>query len=120
MAMKLLAALNAVDPSLTPDVSISLVALTQRAIVTRAGQTSVARPGDAFVRSSSTLLGEAKRISGTPVEDSQSDGTATSGGGEYISGWRWSPPVERTAIAHYIFYASGLARWSGRLINLYA
>ncbi len=52
------------------------------------------------------------------VEDSQSDATAGSDG-QYVSGWAWSSPRQLTAIAHYLFYASSPAGWSGRIINVY-
>jgi hypothetical protein len=120
MSIKLLpASVNAVDPPPAPDVSTSLVPLTQRAITTRAGQISLVPSADAFAWSSSTRRGEANLIYGTPVEDSQSDETGPSAG-EYVSGWAWSRPVESTAVAQYLSYAAGLAAWSGRLIDVYA
>lgn len=120
MSIKLLlAAVNPVDPPQAPDVSTSLVPLTQRAITTRARQNSLVPSADAFAWSSSTLRGVANRIYGTPVDDSQSDGTGRSGWG-YLSGWAWSHSVERTALAHYVFYMASPASWSGRLIDVYA
>jgi hypothetical protein len=120
MSIKLLpASVNPVDPSQAHDVSTSLAPLTQRAITTRAGQISLVPSADAFAWSSSTRRGAAKFISGTPVEDSQSDQTERSGW-EYVPGWASSHSVERTAIAHYLSYAAGAASWSARLINLYA
>jgi len=120
MSIKLLpASVNPVDPSQASDVSTSLVPLTPRAITTRAGQISLVPSADAFAWSSSTRRGGANRIYGMFVEDSQSDETGRSGW-EYVSGWAWSHPVGRTAIAHYLFYATDPASWSGRLINLYA
>jgi hypothetical protein len=120
MSIKLLpASVNAVDPPPAPDVSTSLVPLTQRAITTRAGQISLVPSAAAFAWSSSTRRGEANLIYGTPVEDSQSDETGPSAG-EYVSGWAWSRPVESTAVAQYLSYAAGLAAWSGRLIDVYA
>jgi hypothetical protein len=122
MSIKLLpASVNPVDPAQPPEVSTSLVPLTQRAITTRAGQSSLVLSTDAFAWSSSTGQGGANRICGTPVEDTPSDET-TGSGGEYVSGWAWSRPVEKTAIAHYLFYfyASSPASRSGRFINLYA
>jgi hypothetical protein len=117
MSIKLLpASVNPVDP---PEVSTSLVPLTQRAITTRAGQIRLVPSADAFAWSSSMRRGGANPIYGTPVEDSQSDETGRSGWG-YLSGWAWSHSVERTAIAHYLFYAAGPAGWTGRLIDLYA
>ncbi|HXM59534.1 MAG TPA: hypothetical protein VN950_01675 [Terriglobales bacterium] len=117
MSIKLLpASVNPVDP---PDVSTSLVPLTQRAITMRAGQISLVPSTEAFAWSASTRRGGANHIDGTPVEDSQSDETGRTGW-EYLSGWAWSHSVERTAIAHYLFYAAGPAGWSGRLIDLYA
>jgi hypothetical protein len=113
------AAVNPVDPSPAPDASTSLVPLPQRAIPTRAGQIGLVPSADTFAWSSSSLRGEPNRIDGIPVEDSQSDETGRSAW-EYVSGWAWSPPVESTAIAHYLSYAGGFAGWSGRLINLYA
>src|SRR5580692_7930878 len=102
MSLKLLPAyVNSVD---TPDVSTSLVPLTQRAITTRASQISLVPSADAFAWSSSTRRGAANRIDGTPVEDSRSDETGSSGG-EYVSGWAWSRLVGSTAVAHYLFYA---------------
>ncbi len=120
MSIKLLpASVNPVDPSLAPDLSTSLVPLTQRTITTRARQISLVPSADAFAWSSSPRGGGANRIYGTPVDDSQSDETGRSGW-EYLSGWAWSHSVELTAIAHYLFYAAGPAGWSGRLIDLYA
>ena len=120
MSIKLLpAAVNPVDPPQAPDVTSSLVPLTQRAITTRAGQISLVPSAAAFAWSSSTRQGQAKFIHATPVEDPQSDETGNSGW-EYLSGWAWSRSVESTAIANYLFYGAGPARWSGRLINLYA
>jgi hypothetical protein len=118
MSIKLLpASVNPVDPSQASDVSTSLVPLTQRAIATRASQISLVSSADAFAWSSSTRRGEATRIDGTPEEDSHADET---GRGEYVSGWGWSTPVERTVIAHYLSYASAPASSSGRLIDVYA
>jgi hypothetical protein len=120
MSIKLLpASVNPVDPSQAHDVSTSLVPPTQRAITTRAGQISLVPSADAFAWSSSTRRGGPTRISGTPVEDSQSDETGRSGW-EYVSGWASNNSVERTAIAHYLSYAAGPASWSARLIDLYA
>jgi hypothetical protein len=119
MSIKLLpASANPVDPSHAPDVSTSLVPLTQRAITTRAGQISLVPSSDAFAWSSSTRRGEANRIDGTPVEDSQSDETGRSGW-ESFSGWAWIRPIE-TAIAHYLSHAASSAGWSGGLIDVYA
>jgi hypothetical protein len=127
MSIKLLpAAVTPVDPPQAPDVSTRLVPLTQRAavattqraITTRASQIGLVPSADAFTWSSSTRRGGANRIYGTFVDDSQSDETGRSGG-EYVSGWAWSHPVGRTAIAHYLFYATDPASWSGQLINLY-
>jgi hypothetical protein len=120
MSIKLLpASVNPFDPPQAPDVSTSLVPLTQRAITTRAGQISLVPSADAFAWSSSTRRGGANRIYGTFVEDSQSDETGRSGW-EYVSGWAWSHSVERTAVAHYLSYAADPAGWSGWLIDLYA
>jgi hypothetical protein len=63
-------------------------------------------------------MDQANWIDGTPVEDSQSDETASAG--EYVSVWARSRPVEGTAIANYLFYAAAPAGWSGRLIDVYA
>ncbi|MGB8060487.1 MAG: hypothetical protein WCF26_01140 [Candidatus Sulfotelmatobacter sp.] len=120
MSIKLLlASVNPVDPSQGRDVSTSLVPVTQRALTTRAGQISLVPSADTFAWSSSTRRGEANRIDGTPVEDSQSDETGASGW-EYVSGWAGGRSVESTAIAHYLSYASGPAGWSGRLLDVYA
>jgi hypothetical protein len=120
MPIKLLpASVNLVNPSQAPDVSTSLVPLTQRAITARAAQINLVPSTDTFAWSSSTRRGGANRIYGTVVEDSQSDETGRSGW-EYVSGWAWSRPVALTAIAHYLSYAAGPAGWNGRLINLYA
>jgi hypothetical protein len=119
MSIKLLPApVNPVDPSQASDVSASLVPLTPRAVTAQAGQRSLVPSGDTFSRSPSTRQDEANWIDGTFVEDSQSDATASAG--EYISGLSWSRPVAITAIAHYLFYSAALARWSGRLIDIYA
>jgi hypothetical protein len=119
MSIKLLpASVNSVDASQASDVSTSLVPLTQRAITTQSGQISLVPSADTFFRSSSTRLDQANWIDGTPVEDSQSDETASAC--EYVSGWAWSRPVESTAIANYLFYAAAPAGWSGRLIDIYA
>ncbi len=120
MSIKLLpASVNPLDPAQAPDVSTSLVPLTQRAITTRASQISLVPSADAFARSSSTRRGEANLIHGTLVEDSRSDETGRSGG-EYVSGWAGSRSVERTAVDHYLSYAAGPAAWRGRLLDLYA
>jgi hypothetical protein len=119
MSIKLLpASVNPVDPSQASDVSTSIAPLTPLAVATRAGQSSLVSSGDTFSRSSSARQGEANWIDGTFVEDSHSDATASSG--EYVSGLAWSRPVASTAIAHYLFYSSAPAAWSGRLINVYA
>jgi hypothetical protein len=119
MSIKLLpASVNSVDPSPAPDVSTSLVTLTQRAITTQAGQVSLVSSADTFSWSPSTRLHQANWIDGTPVEDSQSDETVSAS--EYVSGWAWSRPVESTAIANYLFYAAAPAGWSGRLLDVYA
>ncbi|MFZ0953178.1 MAG: hypothetical protein WAN17_12985 [Candidatus Sulfotelmatobacter sp.] len=120
MSIKLLpASVNPIDSSQASDGSTSLVPLIQRAITTRASQISLVPSVDAFAWSSSTRRGEVNLIYGTPVEDSQSDETGR-WGGEYVSGWAWSRPVESTAIAHYLSYAANPGGWSGRLIDLYA
>ena len=119
MSIKLLPASVTPDSSQAPDVTTSLVPLTQRAITTRAGQISVVPSADAFAWSSSARQGQAKFIDGTPVEDPQSDETEQSDW-EYLTGWAWGRSVESTAVAHYLSYSAGPARWSGRLINLYA
>jgi hypothetical protein len=120
MSIKLLpASVNPVDPSDASDVSTSLVPLAQRAITTQAGQITVVPSADVFAWSSSTRRGGANIISGTPVEDSQSDETGLSGT-QYLSGWAGSSPVELTAIAHYLFYAASPASWRGWLVDLYA
>ena len=118
MSIKLLLASNPVDPSQALAASTSLVPLIQRAITTRARQSGLVPAAAAFAWSSSRR-GEVIRIDGTPVEDSQSD-VAERSDWEYVSGWAWSPLVESTATAHYLFYAAGFASWSGRLIDLYA
>jgi hypothetical protein len=116
--MKLLpASVTPVDLSQAPDVSTSLVPLTQRAITTRPGQISIAPSADTFAWSPSTRR-EPNLIYGTSVEDSQSDETGRSRG-EYVSGWAWTRPVERTAVAHYLFYAAGPVS-RRRLIDVYA
>jgi hypothetical protein len=120
MSIKLLpASVNPVDPSAAFDVSTSLVPLSQRAIATRAGQISLAPSADNFTWSSSMRPAASNLISGTVVEDSQSDETGTSLG-EYVSGWTGSRPIESTAATHYLFYAAAPAAWNGRLINVYA
>lgn len=120
MSIKLLpASVSPVDSSQAPDVITSLVPLTQRAITTRSGQISLVPSADVFARSSSTRQTQAKFIDATPVEDPQSDETRYSAC-QYLSGWAWSPSVESSAIAHYLSYAAGPTRWSGRLIDLYA
>jgi hypothetical protein len=120
MLIKLLpASVNLVDESQASDASTSLAPLTQRAITTRAGKIGLVPSADAFAWSSSTRRSKANRIDGIPVEDSQSDQKGPSAW-EDLSGWSWSPPVESTAIAHYLFYAAAFGSWSGRLINLYA
>lgn len=120
MSIKLLpAAVNPADPSQAPDVSNSLVPLTQRAITTGAGQISLVPVSDAFSWSPSPRRGGPICIDGTPVDDSQSDATGRSDC-EYVSGWAWSSPAQRTAAAQYLLYATGPAGWNGRLIDLYA
>jgi len=125
MSIKLLpASANPVDPldvstGLVPFTSTSLVPFTQRAIIRQASQISVAPSADTFAWSSSTRQGGANRINGTPLQNSQSDDSERSGW-QYLSGWAWSHSVERTAVAHYLFYAAGPSSWSGRLIDLYA
>jgi hypothetical protein len=120
MSIKLLpASVNPVDPSEASDGSTSLVPLTQRAIATQASQISLVTPADAFTWSPTTRRRRANRIYGTPVDDSQSDQTGRSTG-QYVSGWAGISPVERTAIAHYLFYAASPASWRGWLIDLYA
>jgi hypothetical protein len=117
MSIKLLpASVNPVDP---PDVSTSLVPVTQRAPTVRAGQISLVPSAGAFAWSSSTRRGATSLIYGTPVEDSRSDETGGSGWG-YLSGWAWSHSVESTAVALYLFYAASPAAWSGQLVDLYA
>lgn len=124
MSIKLLpASVDPVDPSQARDVSTSLVPLTQRAIATQAGQTSLVPSADTFSWSSSSWsssrrLDQANWIDATPVEDSPSNGAVSDG--EYVSGWGWSRPVESTAIANYLFYAAARAGWSGQLIDVYA
>jgi|SRR5579863_1320127 len=120
MAIKLLSAsVNPVDPSAALDASTSLVPLTPRALTTQTGQISLGPPADIFAGSSSARRGGANLIYGTAVEDSQSDEMGSSGW-EYLSGWAWGRSVERTAVAHYLSYATGPAGWTGHLIDLFA
>lgn len=120
MSIKLLpASVNPVDPSQVLDVSNSLVPLAQRAITTGSGQISLVPSADDFAWSSSTRQGGANCIDGVPVEDSESDAVGPSDW-EYVSGWAWSSPAQRTAVAQYLSYATGTAVWNGRLIDLYA
>ncbi len=124
MSIKLLQAVNPVEPPLAPDVSSSLVPLTQRAIGTRDGQvisvpSAPVPSADAFSWSSSTRRGEASFIPATVVEDSQSD-ESENAASQYVTGWAWSRFVGSTAAAIYRSYANGPTNWSGRLINLYA
>jgi hypothetical protein len=120
MSMKLLpAAVDSLDPSQIPDVSNSLVPVAQGEITMRPGQTGVAPSADAFSWSSRTRSAGPNWIDATPVEDSQSDEAGLSAV-EYVSGWAWSVPIERTAIAHYLFYAAGLANRRRWLVDLYA
>jgi hypothetical protein len=124
MSIKLLpASANPLDPSPASDVSTSLAPLTPRALAARPSQISLVPSPDVFAWSSSTRPGASNLIYGTPVEDShsdeKSDDTETSRG-EYVNGWAWSPPVETTAVAQYLFYAANPAGWNGQLINLYA
>jgi hypothetical protein len=127
MSIKLLpAAVTPVDPPQAPDVSTSLVqaiAIPQRATASR--QLTLVPSADAFSWSSSARRGGAHRIYGTFVEDDQSvhdsQSKETRGSGwEYVSGWASSYSAGRTAIAHYLSYATDPAGWSGWLINLYA
>ena len=120
MSIKLLpASVNPIDPSGPSDVSTSLVPLTPRALATRASQINLVPSPDTFAWSSSTRPAGPNRISGTLVENSQSDETATSGQ-EYVTGSPWSRPIESTAAAQYLFYAAAPTGWTGPLINLYA
>src|SRR5580658_5323498 len=97
MSIKLLpASVNPVDPSAAFDVSTSLVPLSQRAIATRAGQSSLAPSADKLTWSSAVRPPASILISGTVVEDSQRDESGTSLG-EYLSGWTVSRPIESTA-----------------------
>ncbi|MFY9674856.1 MAG: hypothetical protein WB817_02065 [Terriglobales bacterium] len=119
MSIKLLPALvHPVDPSQASDVSATIVPLSPRAVTTQAGQSILVPSGDTFSWSSSTHQGEANWIDGTFVDDSQSDATASTG--EYVSGLAGSRPVASTAIAHYLFYSTAPANWSGRLLDVYA
>lgn len=123
MPIKLLpASVNTVDGSQalirTPDGSTTLAPLIQGALTARA-QNSLILSTDAFAWSSSTRRDEAKFISGTPVEDSNS-GEMGHSAWQYVSGWAWSRLVESMPIALYLSYASGSASWSGQLIDLYA
>lgn len=86
-----------------------------------AGQVSLVPSADAFAWSSSARQDGANCIDGVPVEDSESDVMGTSDC-EYVSGWVWSSPAQRTAVAQYLSYsyAAASAGRNGRLINLYA
>jgi hypothetical protein len=126
MSMKLLpAAVNPVDPSqvadLSNDVSNSLVPVAQRAITMQADQSSIVPSADTFTWSSSARPSRTNWIDATPVDedDSQSDATG-SAAAEYVSGWSGSYPIERTAVAYYLFYAAAPANGNGQLINVYA
>jgi hypothetical protein len=120
MSIKLLpASSNPLGPSGASDVSTSLVPLTPRALATRASQINLVSSPDTFAWSSSTRPAGPNRISGTLVENSQSDETATSDQ-EYVNGSPWTRPIESTAAAQYLFYAAAPTGWTGRLINLYA
>jgi hypothetical protein len=120
MSIKLLpASVNPADPSQMSNVSNSLVPLAQRAISIGTGQISLVPSADAFAWSSSTRQGVATSIDGTPVENSDNDAMGGSDC-EYVSGWAWSSPAQRTAAAQYLSYATRPAVWNGWLIDLYA
>lgn len=120
MSMKLLpASVNPVDPSRAPDVSNSLVPLAQQAISTRGGQISIDSSSDAFTWSARNRPAGLNWIDATPVEDSQSD-EAGRPAVEYLSGWAWSSPIERIAIAHYLSYTAAATNGRGQFVNLYA
>jgi len=125
MSIKLLpTSVNPADPSQGANGSTRLVPLTPRAITTLGGQTNlvpsaVLPSADTFTWSSSTSQGSANCIYGTPVEDSQSEETGGSVW-EYVSGWAWSRPIERTAVSQYLSYAASLIGGNGRLIDVYA
>jgi hypothetical protein len=120
MSIKLLpASVNLGDPTESRDVSTGLVPQIQRAISKRDGQSALTSSSSAYSWSSMTERGGVQLIDGTLVEDSQSDETGSSRA-EYVSDWDWSRSFEKTAVAHYLFYAAAPAIWSGWLINLYA
>ncbi len=119
MSIKLLPAVNTVDPSPSSDVSTSLVPLTQKAITARAGQIVVPSTSR-FTRSPARPRGGTKRFSFASAEDSQSDQTGRPGWGYLSAGWNWSHSVQLMAVAHYLSYAAASASWSGRLVDLYA
>lgn len=118
--MKLLpASVDSVDQPPISDVSTSLVPLAGRAITARSGQVSVVPSADTFTWSSRTRAARGNWIEATLVEDSKNNEAGHSTA-EYVSGWAWSNTIERSAIAHYLSYAGGLAIGRGRLIDLYA
>jgi hypothetical protein len=115
-----------VDPpesSGAADVSTSLVPVGRGALATRAGAGSdLVHCADIYGWSSPAERGEAPRIYGTPVEEPQSENASGMGSSawEYVYGWAWSPPIERTATAHYLMYAAIPKAGNGRLIDVYA
>jgi hypothetical protein len=123
MVIRLLPA--SVDPpdSTGTAASTSLV-LVNRALATRVSTPSDSGyPADSYAWSAPAGRAGAHRIYGTPVEDSQGDGASgetRSSAWEYVSGSAWSPPVERTAAAHYLMYAARFTSGNGQLLNVYA
>jgi hypothetical protein len=124
MVIRLLPAfVDPLDATGADETSTSLVPFARGAIAVQVnGESDVARPGDTYAWAESER-GGGNRIYGTPVEDSD-EGDASSETGrsawEYVSGSVWSPPIERTAVSHYLKYSKIFRAWTGLLINVYA
>ena len=127
MSIRLLTAVNTAGPLDAAEASVGLVPLTTRAMTAQAGQTSLVASGaaggvaiasDRHSWSSATKARRANWIDATPVEDTESEGTASIP--EYVWGWSGSASVERSAIAQYLFYSATPAGRSGWFLNVYA
>jgi hypothetical protein len=124
MVIRLLPAfVNPLDSTGIDEASTSLVPFARGALATQVkGESDIVRPGDTYAWSESRR-GAGNRIYGIPVEDSdERDASREMGRSawEYVSGSVWSPPIERTAVSHYLKYSKIFRAWTGLLINVYA
>ena len=117
MEIRLLpASTNSPDPSGTADIWTGLASFAHSTLANHPGrEIAFAGVNDNYAWSSSAQGNRTNLIYGTPVEDPASQNIAD---GEYVSGWGSTPPIARSAVAHYLMYTRSPGG-VGQLIDVY-